>query len=106
MTRFQETHNYEKNNYENIEKNKKETEILNESDKEINLNNKEKIITQKKQDINDESNTDVLISEDSKISSIEARDLLIGLREDIRRIYPDIPREHGILRKNMLICLY
>ena len=43
-----------KNNYENIEKNKKETEILNESDKEINLNNKEKIITQKKQDINDE----------------------------------------------------
>ena len=28
--------------------------------------------------------------------------MLIGLREDIRRIYPDIPREQSILRRNMI----
>ena len=98
MTRFQETHSYEKDNYTSVKKNNKEEEVL----KDINSDNEKKVTIKVEPSRNEENDNDVLISEDSKISTIEARDLLIGLREDIRRIYPDIPREHGILRKSML----
>tara|TARA_Y100000294_G_C8538435_1_gene330097 strand:+ start:254 stop:1177 length:924 start_codon:yes stop_codon:yes gene_type:complete len=37
-----------------------------------------------------------------KIGIIEAKDILIGLREDIRRVHPDVPRENGILRHSMI----
>ena len=114
MERYQEAHGQpiSTQNESKTNDTKEENKTLSYLEKIINdldqiKSNKQEIITtnenmeETEQNINEAEKSDNYANE-NKIDSIEARDLLIGLREDIRRIYPDIPRENGILRIDML----